>query len=320
MNLQSFFKQRAFWIAFLITVLYLGVGYSFLYFQWTEYGWVFFVLLPISIGFALVAQPSKYWVYLSATFGFITFAIFLVMRMLEGTICVILAIPIIIPMVLLGIFLRKQLYKSGIIKSDGSTLNAHILPFVVFVLAIPLEKTTASKRLNIKTIKTERIFNFSPDEVYDAIKSVDTLSGEKPFLMHLDLPVPQKCVLEKEEIGGKRICYFENGSITEQITQLEKGKVLRMDVIDYQLMTPQWLQFKEAIYYFEPEQNGSCKLTRLTTYTSALKPEWYWNYFESLAIGQEHDYIFENIHNILKNKHKHLGLNEKTTLLVPNLH
>ena len=36
-------------------------------------------------------------------------------------------------------------------------------------------------------------------EVYDAIKSVDTLNAEKPFLMKLDLPIPQKCILEEEK-------------------------------------------------------------------------------------------------------------------------
>ena len=39
-------------------------------------------------------------------------------------------------------------------------------------------------------------------QVYDAIKSVDTLIADKPFLMKLDLPIPQKCILEKEEVGG----------------------------------------------------------------------------------------------------------------------
>lgn len=53
--------------------------------------------------------------------------------------------------------------------------------------------------------------------------------------MKLDLPIPNKCVLEKEEVGGLRTCYFTGGTITERITELQKGKILRMDVIDYKL-------------------------------------------------------------------------------------
>ena len=41
-------------------------------------------------------------------------------------------------------------------------------------------------------VRTEQVFNYTPEQVYDAIKSVDTLDAEKPFLMSFDLPVPTK--------------------------------------------------------------------------------------------------------------------------------
>lgn len=104
-------------------------------------------------------------------------------------------------------------------------------------------------------------------EVYEAIKSVDTIDAEKPFLMKLDLPVPQKCVLHEEKVGGLRTCYFEGGQIVEKITVLEKGKILKMDVIDYQLTGRKWLGFKEAIYVFDELADGRTKMTRITTYT-----------------------------------------------------
>lgn len=90
---------------------------------------------------------------------------------------------------------------------------------------------------------------------------MNTLDAEKPFLMYLDLPIPTKCILEKEEIGGLRTCYFDAGNfstydfgagtITERITELERGKILKMDVIDYTLVGRNWIGFKEPIYYFE---------------------------------------------------------------------
>ncbi len=56
---------------------------------------------------------------------------------------------------------------------------------------------------------------------------MDTLVAEKPFLIKIDLPVPQKCVLEKEKVGALRTCYFNGGKIIERITELEKGKTLK---------------------------------------------------------------------------------------------
>lgn len=81
----------------------------------------------------------------------------------------------------------------------------------------------------------------------------------------------------------------------ERITALERGKVLKMDVIDYKLVGRSWLGFKEAIYYFDKVGEDKCKLTRITTYTSVLKPRFYWQPLEKLGIRQEHDYVFSNL-------------------------
>ena len=147
------------------------------------------------------------------------------------------------------------------------------------------------------------VFPYTATEVYETIKSVDTLIAEKPFLMRLDLPIPYKCILEKEEVGGLRICYFTGGTITERITELEKAKVLRMNVIDYNLTGRKWLGFKEAIYYFDQVGQDSCKLTRITTYTSVLTPRFYWQPLEKIGISQEHDYVFDNLKNDLEKKY-----------------
>ncbi len=176
-----------------------------------------------------------------------------------------------------------------------------------------MEQLLNENKETIVEVKTERIFNYTPEEVYDAIKSVDTLDTSKPFLMLFDLPIPTKCVLENEEIGGIRTCYFDSGALSnadfgggtiiEKITALERGKLLKIDVIDYNLIGREWLGFKEAIYYFDKVDNHSCKLIRVTTYTSVLTPGIYWEPLEKLGIKQEHDYVFNNLANDLEQKH-----------------
>ena len=140
-------------------------------------------------------------------------------------------------------------------------------------------------------------------EIELGLVTADTLDAEKPFLMKLDLPIPQKCILEEEKVGGLRTCYFEGGQIVEKITELEKGKILKMDVIGYQLTGRKWLGFKEAIYLFDELDNGGTKMTRITTYTSELNPRFYWRPLEKIGIEQEHEYVFSNLKKDLKNKH-----------------
>ena len=176
------------------------------------------------------------------------------------------------------------------------------MPLILFLGLAFIETELTKNEKFVIEVKSEVVLPYTPLQVYDAIKSVDTLDVEKPFLMKLDLPVPQKCVLEKEKVGGLRTCYFEGGHIIEKITELEKGKVLRMDVIDYQLTGRKWLGFKEAIYYFDELDNGGTKMTRITTYTSELYPRFYWKPLEEMGIEQEHQYVFDNLKKDLVNK------------------
>lgn len=114
-------------------------------------------------------------------------------------------------------------------------------------------------------------------------------------------------------MGGLRTCYFRSGklsqadfgsgTIVEKITQLERGKVLKMEVVNYNLVGRKWLGFKEAIYYFDKVGEHSCKLTRITTYTSVLAPRIYWEPLERLGVKQEHDYVFANLEKDLERKY-----------------
>ncbi|BDS12790.1 SRPBCC family protein [Aureispira anguillae] len=295
-------KHRSFKITILLTLIYFGIGFAFLHFGLADYGWVFFVLLPFSLGIAVGKMERKKWGFLGLLIGVLIFLTLLIAGGLEGFVCVIMAIPIIVPLIWLGTLANKYLTKKGIIKSKNH-LNVMILPLLITLFGAPIEKYFIDNSSDIIEVKTEKVYPYSPEQVYHTIKSVDTLIAKKPFLMKLDLPIPQKCVLETEEVGGIRTCYFSGGTITERITQLEVGKVLKMDVIDYQLTGRNWLGFNEAIYYFEEVEESKCKLTRITTYTSKLKPRFYWEPLEKIGIIQEHNYVFENLNNDLKKKY-----------------
>lgn len=223
-----------------------------------------------------------------------------------------MAIGLVVPFIFLGYVIARLVKRYRLIK-ETNRLSVLILPLIPFLIAAPTEHFLKKEKETIIEVRTEKIFNYTPNEVYDAIKSVDTLDAEKPFLLKLDLPIPTKCVLEKEEVGALRTCYFKGGrlsnadfgggTITERVTQLERGRILKMDVINYNLIGRKWLGFKEAIYYFEPAENKSCKLTRVTTYTSVLTPRFYWEPMEKLGVRQEHDYVFNNLEKDLKKKY-----------------
>jgi hypothetical protein len=310
--MKEILKDRSFQLSILLTLIFLGTGIAFLLFGLATYSWIIFIQLPVTLGIALGAMPNKKYIISGAIITTAIVLICLVFPGLSGLLCILMTLPIVVPLIFLGYVITHLVKRYRQIK-DTNRLSVLLLPLIPFLVAAPAEQHLKPNNEVINEVKTEMVFNYTPEQVYEAIKSVDTLDAEKPYLMYLDLPIPTKCVLEKEEVGGLRTCYFNagkssaydfgSGTIVEKIMELEPGKVLKMDVVDYQLVGRNWLGFKEAIYYFDKVGESSCKMTRITTYTSVLSPRFYWQPLEELGIQQEHEYVFNNLMKDLETKY-----------------
>ena len=291
-------------ISILVSLGFLLIGFLLLRGDFIGYGISFFVFLPFALGYTFGSSTIKSISLVGLIISLITFFILLIAGQLEGMVCILKAMPLVIAAVGFGALVKFLINKFRNKNEEENILKSSILPLCLFLFFGFTENWLRQKDTFIVEVRSEIILPNTPIEVYETIKSVDTLVAEKPFLMKLDLPIPLKCILEKEEVGGLRTCYFEGGQIIERVTELEKGKILKMDVIDYQLTGRKWLGFKEAIYLFKELENDHCQLTRITTYTSELYPRFYWQPLERIGIEQEHEYVFRNLKKDLKNKYK----------------
>lgn len=306
--------NKNFMLASILTFVFLSLGFLLLNKDYFGYGISFFVFLPFILGYLLGSSRTKTISLLGAGFSFITFCILLLQGELEGMVCILLAMPLILISFAIGLFFKSLFFgiKGLVIKDkeddsilDDNLLKSSIVPFCILLVVGLVEKQLTKNTNEVVEVRSEIILPYSAMQVYNAIKTVDTLDAEKPFLMQLDLPIPQKCILEAEEVGAIRTCYFKGGgTITEQVTALEKGKLLKMDVLDYQLTGRTWLGFREAIYTFETLADGTCKMARITTYTSELYPRAYWEPLERLGVEQEHEYVFRNLQKDLDRAHQ----------------
>ncbi|HNL08098.1 MAG TPA: polyketide cyclase, partial [Chitinophagales bacterium] len=279
--MKEILKDKGFQLSIIITTIFIGTGIIFLFWGLVDYSSMLFMLLPIVLGIAIGSMEVRKYALLGAISTTILLLIGIYIPGFSGVICIVMAIGLVIPFLFLGYVIARLFKRYKQIK-ESNKLSVLLLPIIPFLIGGPVEHFFKTDKENVVEVKTERVFLYSPEKVFDAIKSVDTLDAQKPFLMQFDLPIPIKCVLEKEEVGALRTCHFKGGrlsnadfgggTIVEKITAIERGKILKMDVIDYNLIGRKWLGFKEAIYYFEKIGDSNCKLTRITTYTSVLTP------------------------------------------------
>lgn len=284
-------------LSIIITFVFLSLGFTLLHYNLVGYGYTFFVFLPFILGYLLGNQLVKKWSMVGIVVTILAFFGLLLAGGLEGILCILFALPPLIVAFAVGAFIRylfRGWRKEK--KDEENLLKSSVLPLLAFVFLGLFENWWRHDPKQYIEVRTEIELPHSPLQVYDAIKAVDTLIAEKTWLMQLNLPVPRKCVLEAEQVGALRTCHFDGGKIVERITEIEPGRVLDMDVIDYQLTGRKWLGFQKAKYLFAPLPYGNgCRMTRITGYTSVLYPRWYWEPLERMGIEQEHEYVFRDL-------------------------
>jgi hypothetical protein len=265
-----------------------------------QMGGVLFLLLPLVVGatIALVTpRPIAGVAILSGMVSLLFCLATLISTHAEGILCAVLAFPVVFVALLIGVgigtVLRKMIRPFE--SSNGTKMNALILalgPVLLFGGHVLEQKNYPEPRTAVVT--TTMHLAAKPEEVWRNIQSLDSLAGRKPFLMHVGLPIPQKCVLEGTSVGSKRICYFDQGSIEESVLEWDPPRKMRLAIDRTNMPGRHWLSFNGAEYDLSGDATGTT-ITRTTTIRSTLRPAWYWGPFERWGVQSEHEYLFGDL-------------------------
>lgn len=260
-------------------------------------GPVMFFLVPLAAGFAITMvteKPNR--TSAAALLAAIASLVGLVAMGVETSLCVLLAFPALFAALItgigLGILFRKL---TGRIGDKNVTFTSVVLlsmPVLILVGHRVEVSTLVHPRQEIVT-STIRLAA-EPSEVWSNLRSFDSVTGDKPLLMYVGLPIPIRCVMQGSGLGAKRTCYFDQGYIEETVTEWLPPNVMGLSIDRTNMPGRHWLNFEDAKYELRRDDGGTV-LTRTTTITSNLYPVWYWRPFERWGVASEHDYIFGDL-------------------------
>ncbi|HET6892039.1 MAG TPA: hypothetical protein VFH31_13130 [Pyrinomonadaceae bacterium] len=287
-------------LAGLVTSVAFGLGGFFLIYDNSgSMGSTLFLLLPFATGFA-TALIARGWELLSASLivGVILCSAVLLATDMEGWVCVLMSAPLIAFGITIGALIGVLVRSKIIQRTPAPRVYSSL---VLLVLPLGLLGANNAEETSRRTPRTQTVTNTltvdAPREVvWNQLKSVDKINASKGFLMRIGLPVPVSCKVEKEEVGGKRTCYFESGYIEERITEWNPPLSMKMEITASDVPGRPWLTFKDASYELS-ENNGKTTITRRTTIVSRLSPAWYWRRLEKIGVETEHEYLFEEVRN-----------------------
>jgi len=291
-------------IAGVVTAVVFGVGGFLLVYNDQGYmGTTLFVLVPFATGFAtaLVARHRNV-LNASLIIGLLFCTAFLLLTGFEGFVCVLMSAPLIGVGLTVGA-LFGRLVRVHVIDKSTRSKNLMLLMLLVtpmFLLGANRAEESVTRGLRTQTVSDTMIVDSSPEAVWNELKSMESITSSKTFLMKIGLPVPVSCKTEGEAVGGKRTCYFEHGFIEERITEWDFPRSMKFDIVAFDVPGRPWLSFKDAGYDFE-RIGDKTSIKRTTTIVSRLSPAWYWRRLEAIGVHTEHEYLFEGLQNKFKN-------------------
>lgn len=257
-----------------------------------------FILTPFAAGFAiaLVTRDQSSKIIAATVLSLIATMGILVSLGLETILCAITAFPLLLCAVLTGVLLgwlfRKLAPRSTSNDVKFTSIVILSLPLLIFVGHRMEMSTLIHSRQEV--ITTSIRLGAEPNIVWASLQSFDSVQADKSFLMYFGLPIPKRCTMDGSGLGATRTCYFNKGFIKETVTDWLPPSVMGLSIDRTNLPGRHWLGFESARYELRSDGDGTI-LTRTTTISSHLYPEWYWRPFERWGVTSEHQYIFDDL-------------------------
>ena len=118
-----------------------------------------------------------------------------------------------------------------------------LLVIPMFLMGANRTEESVGRRLRMQTVSDTLVVDSSPESAWNELKSMESITASKTFLMKIGLPVPVSCRTEGEGVGGKRTCYFEHGFIEERITEWDFPRSMKFDVVASEVPGRPWLSW-----------------------------------------------------------------------------
>lgn len=305
----------------ILLVLILTFGLHALGDSYSSYGEFLFILSPC-LGGALAVIVynrhgiNRFWRCVGTTvISGVLACLSLIALGLEGLICVAMALPIVVPLFMVGGILGYLLSKLLNSPRHTNTIALFLVALVPLLTGFTdLEQVTPKMR----KATTKVIINGTPAAVWRELVAFSEIPPPSEFTFRLGIAYPIRARIEGHGVGAIRYCEFSTGAFVEPITHWEENKRLAFDVLQqpvpmfeispYDIHPPHLdsaVQSQRGEFLIIDLGNGQVELTGNTWYRIAMEPEPYWGWLSDSMIHLIHKRVLNHIKNQVESQSKH---------------
>ncbi len=274
----------------------------------SNYGRVAFYLAPFlgtlftSFHWSSVSRSKATTTAWGTLFCILGIPLLLFLLAIEGAICLILALPLIVPPAIFGGCLGHVMAQRTV---ENARLVAAATLGVYLLLASLQTKPEFSDPIEVMTsVEIEA----PPKTVWHHVVAFSEITEEAPWWFRVGLAYPLRARIDGEGVGAVRHCEFSTGPFVEPITAWEPPHRLAFDVVAqpppmhelsfYDIHPPHlestWVS-RRGEFRLIPLSGGRTRLEGRTWYVLAIDPLPYWAPLASSIIHQIHGRVLRHI-------------------------
>jgi hypothetical protein len=221
---------------------------------------------------------------------------------LEGAVCLLMAVPIAIPLVLFGASTGRFIAQRG---------RSHAGPIVLGLIALPMSALMepAPAAPMAREVFSAIEIAAAPDVVWPHVVAFEPMAEPTDWMSRSGIAYPKSAHIVGTGVGAIRYCEFSTGAFVEPITAWEPGHRLAFDVTFspppmrelsfYSNVHPPhldgFLRSRHGEFRLVALPGGRTRLEGRTWYELDMAPEWYWRLYGDWTIHRIHARVLEHI-------------------------
>jgi uncharacterized membrane protein YhaH (DUF805 family) len=266
------------------------------------YGLALFVGTPFLMG-ALASYVcvraggvEPYRAILAAFLSLAAAGLALTLFAIEGVVCIVMAIPIASPIVLLGAIVGHSVARTHLTTYAGLAIVFALVPAGSVI-------EHAASAVPSRVVTTAIEVDAPPEQVWPFVVSFDQIAASPAWYFKTGLAYPLRARIVGTGVGATRYCEFTTGAFVEPITAWDAPHRLAFDVASHPPPLREWSPYSKVYAphldgYFRTERGefrlialagGRTRLEGHSWYVLRMTPAPYWNMIA--------DRILHDIHN-----------------------
>jgi hypothetical protein len=305
--LQRFIPESAFGsaaISLLLTVP-LGIALVLTGVQvFTTYGWGLFIALPFTMGFTAAVvysarQPRSLPSCVTVACASIAImGVALLAFAIEGVICLMMAVPIAVPLAALGGmcgYLAQRWRWAG---ANPAFLSAVLL----FVPGVQWLEHGVRQAPPTFVVRSAININAPPESVWKQVVAFSEIPSPTELIFRAGVAYPVRAVIFGSGPGAERHCVFSTGAFVEPIQIWDEPRTLKFSVTSNPAPMQEWTPYAHldpphlhgfllsngGQFSLTPLPNGGTRLEGTTWYHHGLWPAIYWRWWSDAIIHRIH--------------------------------